>query len=46
MHCKYFYVFAVSIVNTATVAIAHTVAIANSTFAVAVAFGTTESSAT
>ena len=41
-----FYVFAVSIVNTATVSIAHTVTIAGSTFAVAIAVATTESGAT
>ena len=41
-----FYVIAVSIVNTAAVSIAHTVTIAGSTFAVAIAVGTTESGAT
>ena len=47
MHCKsFFYVFAVSTVNTAAVAIAHTVTIAGSTFAVAIAVTTTESGAT
>ena len=47
MHFKSFFsVFAVSTVDTAAVAIAHTVTIAGSTFAVAIAVGTTESSAT
>ena len=42
----FFSAFAVSIVNTAAVSIAHTVTIAGSTFAVAIAVGTTESGAT
>ncbi len=47
MHCKFcFPVFAVSIVNAAAVSIAHTVTIAGSTFAVAIAVATTESGAT
>ena len=39
----YFSAFAVSMVNATTVSIAHTVAVAGSTFAVAIAVATTES---